>query len=168
MDRWLPLEAWDASAVTVEEEGLVRRPCFAGLDLSSTTDLSALVLFFPQPEGPQPVLCRFWIPEENAAERAKRDRVPYDAWLRAGLITATPGNVIDYSAIRLELRALRERFDIREIAYDPWNATQLATQLAEEDGLPMIPFSQGYASLSPASKETERLVMGRRLAHGRR
>lgn len=165
VDRWLPLEVWDESAGIVAEEELVRRPCFAGLDLSSTTDLSALVLLFPQPEGTQPVLCRFWVPADNAFERAKRDRVPYDAWAKAGLITATAGNVIDYSAIRLELKALRERFDIREIAYDPWNATQLATQLAEEDGLPMIPFRQGYASMSPASKETERMVMGRRLAH---
>lgn len=162
---WIPPEVWDANAEPVEADSLAARECWAGLDLSTTTDLSALVLVFPLDDGTHKLLPFFWVPEETLAERARRDRVPYQAWVREGLIEATEGNVVDYDVIRARILELAERYDIREIAIDRWNAAQLTTQLMG-DGHTVVPFGQGYRDLSPASKEFEKLVLGRRLDHG--
>lgn len=141
--------------------------CYAGLDLASTTDVTALVLAFPptEPDEPLWLLPYFWIPAHNMIERERRDRVPYSAWVRDGLVDATPGNVIDYAYIRRRLNELAEMYQIGEVAYDPWNATQLSIQL-QEDGLTMVEMRQGFASLSAPSKELVRLVLARQLAHG--
>lgn len=164
--RWLNSEAWDACAGAVDAEALVGRECYAGLDLSTTTDLSALALFFPaHGDEPAQVLPFFWVPEDGMAERVRRDRVPYDVWARQGHIEATSGNVVDYDLIRQRLHELAARYQIREVGYDPWNATQLATQLLA-DGVPMVPVRQGFGSLTGPTKELERLVTGRALAHG--
>jgi phage terminase large subunit-like protein len=171
--RWIDMGVWVECGREVDAAELEGRTCFAGLDLSSSTDLSALVLLFPPKEKkeetdedePYRVLCYFWIPEENIAQRVRRDRVPYDVWAQSGFIEATDGNVIDYEVIRAHIKALSQRFDIREIAYDRWGATQLSTQL-QGDGLTIVPFGQGYASMSPAAKEFEKLLLGRQIAHG--
>ncbi len=143
---------------------LESQECYAGLDLSSTTDITALVLVFPE-EGRFKVLPFFWIPEEGARQRERRDRVPYPQWIRQGLIEATPGEVIDYDRIRTKINELGQRYHIREIAIDRWNATQLATQL-EGDGFQMVAFGQGYASMNWPTKKLEELVLGGKLAHG--
>lgn len=162
--RALDIAAWDASAGMVIPELLKGKACFGGLDLASTTDIAALVLAFPGEDGYE-VLPFFWIPAENMRERELRDRVPYAAWARQGVITLTPGNVIDYSAIRQKINALGTVYNIREIGHDPWNATQVALELAG-DGFRMIPIRQGFQSLSPATKELLRLVMAQKLIHG--
>jgi len=159
--RWLNLEKWDLCGTPLED--LEGRDCFAGLDLSSTTDISALVLVFPGDDR-YDVLPFFWVPEEGARVRERRDRVPYGQWIRSGLITATPGEVVDYDVIRKAINDLGHRFRIREIAIDRWNATQLATQL-EGDGFEMVAFGQGYASMSAPTKRLEELVLSRKLAH---
>jgi phage terminase large subunit-like protein len=105
------------------------------------------------------------MPAENVRKRVERDRVPYDVWIRHGLIEATEGNVIDYDIIRERIHEDAEQFQIREIAFDRWNATQLVTQLTS-DGLQMFPFGQGFASMSAPTKELEKLIVGRELAHG--
>jgi phage terminase large subunit-like protein len=187
--RWIDMNVWGECKGDVDPEELAGRTCFAGLDLSRSTDLSAFVLLFPPEEredesegaagqpgpGDQPlarpkrepykVLAYFWMPEENIAQRVRRDRVPYDLWVRHGVIEATEGNVIDYDVIRKRINELSLRFEIREIAYDRWGATQLSTQLQGE-GLMIVPFGQGYASMSPAAKAFEKLLLGRQLAHG--
>lgn len=160
--RWLPMDAWDACGGELPD--LEGRPCYAGLDLSTTTDITALVLAFPI--GPTVYLLPFfWVPQEGIHKRAKRDRVPYDVWVRQGHIEATAGSVIDYDAIRAKINALAERFNIREIAVDRWNATQLATQLTG-DGFEIVAFGQGYASMSAPCKELEKRVLGREINHG--
>ena len=163
--RWLDMAAWDGCGGDLPD--LSGRVCFGGLDLASTTDIAALSLVFPPVrEGDLfYVLPFFWIPQENMIERARRDRVPYDAWVRDGLVTATPGNVIDYTYIRQQIRTLGERYQIREIAFDRWGAEALRQQL-EEDGFSMVQFGQGYASMSGPSKELLRLVLSRGLSHG--
>ena len=163
--RWLDMAAWDACGGDLPD--LSGRVCFGGLDLASTTDIAALSLVFPPVrEGDLfYVLPFFWIPQENMIERARRDRVPYDAWARDGLVTATPGNVIDYTYIRQQIRELGERYQVREIAFDRWGAEALRQQL-EEDGFSMVQFGQGYASMSGPSKELLRLVLSRGLSHG--
>ena len=171
--RWLPMERWDACAdlkalMPADLPAFLRgRECFGGLDLAATTDLNALVLDFPIPElvpGGHIWLAWFWMPEENVALRLKRDRVDYRTWIREGHIKATAGNVADYDVIRADIVALSREFNIREIAFDRWNATQLTTQLAG-DGLTMVQFGQGYASMAAPCRELEKLVTGKLLAH---
>ena len=160
--RWLSMEKWDACAAAVPDlDGMI---CYGGLDLSSTTDVTALALVFPD-DDVHYVLPFFWVPEEGARQRERRDRVPYVEWIREGMIEATPGEVIDYDRIRRRVNELAERYDVREIAIDRWNATQLATQLTD-DGFEIVAFGQGYASMNWPTKKLEELVLGGRLAHG--
>lgn len=163
--RWLPLAAWDACSGAVDAEGLHGRPCYAGLDLASTTDVAALVLVFPAAEGSYQVLAHFWIPEESMRERIRRDRVPYDVWVRQGYVTATPGNVIDYASIKQTLIEWRDKYTIEEIGFDRWGSTQLITEL-QDIGLNVVPIGQGYASMSAPTKELMNLVLSGRIQHG--
>lgn len=167
--RWLDIERWRACGGLVDEEALRGRRCYGGLDLSSTTDITAWVLVFP-PEGPDElyrVLPRFFIPEDSIVLRSRRDRVPYDAWARAGLITPTPGNVVDYDYVLAQIDEDAQRFDIREIAFDRWGAASIQTALMERGGEDwLVQFGQGFASMSPPMKELEKLILSRQIVHG--
>lgn len=160
-------EFWDPCGEAFDTSILEGRTCFAGLDLSTTTDISAFVLVFPPEEegGPVHVLPHFWIPSDNAERREKRDRVPYLTWGREKLITLTEGNVVDYRAIRKTINELGQRYLIREIAFDPWNASGICTDLMS-DGFEMVSFRQGFGSLSGPTKRLESLVMSGMLRHG--
>lgn len=160
--RWLPMETWDECKEELPD--LTGLKCYAGLDLASTTDIAALVLAFSI-EGKVHFLPFFFVPSEGIKRRSERDRVPYVDWVRQGLIIATDGNVIDYDAIRAKINELAELYQIKEIAIDRWNATQLSTQLSG-DGFEMIGFGQGFASMSAPTKELERRVLGREINHG--
>ena len=133
-ERWIDLAAWDACAGPIDLEALRGKTCFGGLDLSTTTDVTALAWVFPpeQDDGLWHVLSRYFVPEENLRKRAERDRVPYDLWTRQGFIEATPGNVVDYGAIEQRILADAALFQVKEIAYDPWNATHIALRLQDE------------------------------------
>lgn len=165
--RWLDMAVWDRNAEPVNLDALEGRRCFVGLDLATTTDIAAKVLLFPpeQPYDKWNVHFTFWVPEEGVRIRSRRDRVPYDLWVQQGLINATEGNVIDYDVVRKAIHEDADRFQVAEVAYDPWNATQLATQL-QGDGLTMVPFRQGFASMSPAAKELLTLLLAGKMAHG--
>lgn len=162
--RWLPMQKWDACRTDIDPDELVGRQCYGGLDLSTTTDLSAFALVFPDDEGGLDCLVWYWMPGDSMIERERRDRVPYGLWQRQGLIEATPGNVIDYEAIQTTISDLADRYDIQNIAYDPWNATSLVLRL-QEQGMTMIPIRQGFASLSAPTKALEGLVLGGKLRH---
>jgi phage terminase large subunit-like protein len=169
LNRWITIEDWNQceremgrEATEQREADLLGRECFGALDLSTKLDISALVLWFPESSTLVP---RFWIPEANIEKRVKRDRVPYDAWVRDGWMTATPGNVIDYEWIKAEVVALSHKYQIRELAFDPWNATQIATQLGDA-GLVLVEMRQGFQSLSEPSKEFEKLIVAHSLNHG--
>lgn len=163
--RWLALDRWDACAAPVDPESLRGQPCYAGLDLASTTDLASLVLLFPDGEGGYDVLPYFWAPEEACKRREKMNKARIDAWARQGYLALTPGDVIDYDRIRARIAELAEIYAIREVAIDRWNATQLATQLQGE-GLSVIAFGQGFASMSAPTKELEKLVLAKQIRHG--
>lgn len=165
--RWIHPEKWAACSAGGNEESLAGRRCYGGLDLSSTTDISSLVLVFPPIEtaGLYEVVCRFWIPEENMTERSRRDRVPYDAFARENLVFPTPGNVIDYAWIIDQIDKDAKTFDLQEIAFDRWGATKIIQDI-EELGLPVVQFGQGYASMSAPMKELEKLIIGKKLGHG--
>ncbi len=162
-ERWLRLDLWDKSMGEVVADELAGLECYAGLDLANTVDIAALVLVFPVEEAFK-VRPFFWIPGEDIRERGKRDKVPYETWVREGLITATPGDVVDYSRIREDMLDLRSHYTFREIAYDPWNALHLVGEL--EDAFNFVEVRQGYKTMGPAMKELLRLVTEGRVEHG--
>ena len=165
--RWLDMEKWRSCGYDFDPEYLSELRCWAGVDLSSTTDLSSCALVFePDEEDRVHILSFNWIPGENIAARVRRDRVPYDTWARDGHLTATDGNVIDHDYIRRTIaQDLKAAFPYLEVVgYDPWNATKWAIDL-EGDGVPVVQIRQGYKTMSPACKELERLVLGGYLRH---
>lgn len=165
--RWMQMEKWDACGFPVDERELLGRECFGGLDLSSTTDITALVLVFPpRTEDEKYILLPyFWIPEENMRLRVRRDHVPYDVWERQGFLKTTEGNVIHYGFIEKFIEELGTRYNIREIAFDRWGAVQMVQNL-EGMGFTVVPFGQGFKDMSPPSKELMKLTLEQRLAHG--
>jgi len=168
---WLELAVWDRNAGTVPDAELARRPCFLGLDLSSTTDLTALALLFPLDDGRVVLRCRCWMPAANVRQRITTDRVPYDVWIRAGFIETTEGNVIDHEVILAAVLEEASRYDVKELAYDRWAATWIITQLQQRwpeggGGPQVVPFGQGFASMSAPTREFEKLVLAGRLLHG--
>lgn len=162
--RWIALAAWDACRRPIDRAALRGRACYVGLDLSSTTDLTAAVAVFPDDDG-YDVLAQFFIPADRIAQRAARDRVPYDQWQRDGRITATPGAAVDYEYVRAAIREWDAEFDLRVVAYDPWNATDLISRLDKQDGIACVKVRQGFATLSAPSKSFEAAIMSQRLRH---
>lgn len=161
--RWLDMRAWDACDEDLPD---VRDdPCWCGLDLSATTDLTAFVMVFNLGER-FAVLPHFWIPEDTARQKEQQDRVPYREWAKQGFVTLTPGNRVDHAFVRKWINDASQTYSIQEIGFDSWNATQLSTELMG-DGFNLIEMRQGYGTLSGPSKELEKLVLGRNLIHGR-
>jgi len=165
--RWMPMDKWDKCAFAVNEEDLEGRVCYGGLDLSSTSDITAFVLVFPPRTEDERyvVLPYFWMPEENVELRVRRDHVPYDIWERQDKLLTTEGNVVHYAYIEKFIERLGERFNIREIAFDRWGAVQMVQNL-EELGFTVVPFGQGFKDMSPPTKELMKLVLEERIAHG--
>lgn len=165
--RWMPMDKWDDCGGIVNPYEWEGRVCYAGLDLSSTSDLTTLVLVFPPSEESNvyTVLPFFWLPEDTLSLRVRRDHVMYDVWERQGFIQTTEGNVVHYGFIEQFICQLGERYNIREIAYDRWNATMFV-QALQDDGFTMVPFGQGFKDMSPPTKELMRLVLERSINHG--
>ena len=165
--RWMPMEKWDACAFPVNEDDLEGRVCYGGLDLSSTTDITAFVLVFPPSDEDDRyiLLPYFWVPEDTLDLRVRRDHVPYDLWERQGYLMTTEGNVVHYGFIEKYIERLGERFNIREIAFDRWGAVQMVQNL-EGMGFTVVPFGQGFKDMSPPTKELMKLVLEKRIAHG--
>ena len=152
--RWIDYSRWvDCADDDFDETALEGRACYVGLDLASTQDLTAACFLFPDEEGPGfSAFWRYWIPEAAARDRERTNRGRFLAWAQAGALEMTPGEVTDYERIRVELVEMSRRFRILEVAFDPWNATHLSNQLAEE-GLQMVEFRQTYRDLSePVSR----------------
>jgi len=164
---WMPMPQWDLCNEVVDPEALKGRPCFAGMDLSTTVDISAVVLLFP-PFGDDKMwrtIPFFFLPKDNITKRCKKDRVPYDIWERQGLFHLTEGNVIDYDVIRATINELAATYKIIEVAFDPYMAPQIVTQL-QSDGLTVVPFRQGDISMTAPLKRLMELVLRQELAHG--
>ena len=165
--RWMPMAKWDACAFPVSAKGLEGRMCYGGLDLSSTTDITAFVLVFPPEDEDDKyiILPYFWVPEETLDLRVRRDHVPYDTWQKQGYIQTTEGNVVHYGFIEQFIEKLGEKYNIREIAFDRWGAVQM-TQNLEGMGFTVVPFGQGYKDMSPPTKELMKLTLEQKIAHG--
>lgn len=165
--RWIMAEDWAANKGPVDSDGLAGRKCWGGLDLSTTTDLSAWVLCFPpETKGDKfQFLYRFFLPQDNMREREVREKVNYSTWIRNGFICATPGNVIDYEFIKHQILEDAKKYSIEELNFDPYNSTGLISDLMAE-GINCVEFRQGFLSMSPACKEFERKVLGAEFATG--
>ncbi|NDG19708.1 MAG: terminase large subunit, partial [Betaproteobacteria bacterium] len=141
------------------------RPCYCGLDLSSTSDTTAFVAVWPMMDDEgvttYDVHCHLFVPEETA----DRDEAPYRQWERDGFVTLTDGSITDYDVVRDYVLSFCEKNAVRGVAIDRWNATHLTTQLMAE-GVEVKPYGQGYASMSAPTKMLSALVHGRRLRHG--
>lgn len=161
--RAIDLAGWDnAPGQAADLEG---RECYAGLDLASTIDLASYALDFPDGIGGHDLLWRVFAPESALPALDRRTGGRATAWATDGTLTITPGNVIDYGQIKAALRADAELFDLREIAFDRWGATQMSSELIEE-GFGLVQMGQGFASMSGPTKEFLRLVAAGLYRHG--
>ncbi|OQQ83047.1 terminase [Ligilactobacillus salivarius] len=165
--RWMPMDKWDACAFPVDEQALEGRVCYGGLDLSSSTDITAFVLVFPPEDESEgyTILPHFWIPEDNVNLRVRRDHVPYDIWKQQGYLETTEGNVIHYGYIEQFIDNLGEKYNIQEIAFDRWGAVQMVQNL-EGMGFTVVPFGQGFKDMSSTTKELMKLTLEKKIAHG--
>lgn len=162
--RFIAAADWQRCAGEVDPVSLYGKPCYVGLDLSSTRDLTAAVAFFP--DGGE-VVPFFFVPGDNMREREDTDRVPYVTWQKEGLLTATRGRAVDKKAVAQRLAQLCADYDVKAVAYDRWRMEDLK-RILDDEGiyLPLVGFGQGFQSMSPALDAMETLVLDGKLNHG--
>jgi len=155
---------WMACDDPVDINALVGKPCVAGLDLSQTTDMTSLVVYWPESGA---VLPYFWLPAEGLYDRDKKEGGHYRAWREAGLLETTPGKAINFKAIIRRLAEIQAQFSLQLVAYDRAFIKTFNMQ-CEEEGvrLPLKEYGQGYISMSPAVQLMEAAVLDRRIHHG--
>lgn len=162
--------AWEAcgGAVASDWDGA---GVYGGLDLSSTSDLTALVLG-ANIEGLWHIRPRFWLPSEGLAEKSRTDRVPYDLWAEQGFLETTPGKSIEYEWVAHELRGVFDYYDIRAMAFDRWGFKYLKPWLEKAGFTPeelerFVEFGQGFQSMSPSLRDLESLILQEKIRHGK-
>jgi len=158
------IEQWRKCDGPVELEALETVPAYGGLDLAATTDMCAFRLVW-RTGGRTKTWGRFYLPEGAIAPRSEKASVPYATWRDRGLVRVTEGNVVDYAVIQADIEAALDRFNVRGIAFDPWNASDLVNRLTEK-GAPMVEFRQGVRSFNAPMKELDRLYIAGELDHG--
>ena len=177
--RWIPMQAWDQcggpfdlskpAGVRAVEQAMRGRRCTAGLDLSSTRDVNALVLAFDDDNGGVLLLPYMWLPRDAIDQRAEQDGRMVRQWGAAGFIGMTPGNTSDYGAIRRQVMRCTEMFEVEGLAYDSWGPALALVQGLQDDGFPfskLVKFRQNMGSYAAPVKEFERLIHSGQLQHG--
>lgn len=166
-DPCVDMNAWKtkcSGAIALE----IGRRCFGGLDLAQTRDIASFCAVFPPAREGEPWKAKWlrWCPKERIAERSKHDRVDYERWVKLGLLRATEGDLIDYKVIRQDIKEFADKYLLAEIGFDPYNATEIATNLAEEDGFVMVQVKQSYLNLSEPFTKTLDLITKGQIRHG--
>jgi phage terminase large subunit-like protein len=161
---WLDMALWPGGRV-LERESLRGRPAWAGLDLSKSFDMSALVLAIPLEDGRVVLEGHYWWPREEVAQRELDYRMPIRQWSAEGKVHLTPGREVDYGAIRARILELRDFYDIRLVGYDRWGAKTLAEDLIAE-GVPLQPYAMGIATFGPGCQLFANLWQGQKLVVG--
>ena len=166
---WISHEVWKGAQQDYDVESLRGRKAIAGLDLSSTTDLTGLVFLVQPVEAGEPwrIVPYAWLPEVDLQRKADNDRVPYVQWKAEGLLDTTPGRAISKRTILQRLSGLCDFFDVMEVAYDRWRIEDLIA-LASDEGItlpPMRAFGQGYKDMSPAVEQFERMLLNGEIVH---
>jgi phage terminase large subunit-like protein len=166
-DPFVDMAVYDLGARSFDLSDLEREPCWLAVDLSSNSDLTVIVACWRDPDQDDGYIVHpfFFCPRDNLHRRAERDGVPYPLWAEQGFIEPTPGNVVDFRAVEDTIRDLCDRFDVREIAFDPHLARNMMNTL-REDGYPAIEMRQGWVTMAPAIKELERATVAGRFRHG--
>jgi len=169
INPWLSAHVWDPCQQSFTVAQLRGRRAFGGLDLSSTTDLTAFVLLVEpeHPGGAWSILAWCWLPDEGLADRAQRDRVDYAAWKRAGYLETTPGRAISKRAVLQRVAQICSEFDVQGIAADRWRLEDFQQQ-ATDDGISLpalLPFGQGFKDMSPAIDAFETAILNRTVQH---
>jgi phage terminase large subunit-like protein len=166
-EKLIEMSLWNRNSHgKFDPDKIGRVRCWGGLDLSSKIDITAFIkLFEPDSDGVMKIAAKFWMPASTIEDRADRDRMPYRQWVDMGWIEATPGEIIDHAEIKLSVMADLQRFELIDIGFDPWNATQLAVELAEQ-GVNMVEFRQGLRSYTAPTKELQALLAAGKLDHG--
>lgn len=166
---WIGGEIWMGAKDSAYDDALLEgRKCYGGLDLSSTTDLTAFALLFEpidkDPHWRQKVW--FWLPADKLDEREKRDRVPYSAWRAAGWLETTPGAAIDKRFVLAKVVQAASRYRVASIGYDRWRIEDFKA-IVDDEGveIPLEPFGQGFQSMAPAVDEYERMLISGELRH---
>lgn len=166
--RWIVMRDWDACHSDMDNASLIGRPCYAGLDLAATKDVSAFSVLWPMDDGSYVVRCMYWVPEASAQERARSDRREVLNWVNQGFIKSTKGNVVDYAAIRRDIMEFYGTHDLRGLAYDPGFAGEPMIQALQEDGFPLRDIHQyknHLGNMCAPSYEFEKLVSSGQLRH---
>lgn len=163
---WLPITLWDSTVGEWTQANQVGKRCYIGLDLSSTIDLTAAALLFPPQEDQADwrVMFEAWIPLARMNERIKRDKVPFDRWVKEGFLHATPGDVIDYDFVRARIMALARLYNVEFLCTDPWNSRMLTQELAKAE-IECLEVPQTFGGQSPGMKELERLLRAGQMTH---
>ena len=161
---WANIEKYNTCAFQIGQEELLGRRCYVGCDLASRNDLASVCLEFPLDNGYYAVLHQSFMPEEKIYDNSRRDNVDYRAWINAGYIIATPGNVVDFDWIEEYIRNQAQKYEITEVCFDPWNATQMAAHLIDE-GFNCVEVRQGYKSLSEPTKDLCGVIEDSKLVH---
>lgn len=168
--RWIPMREWNKCKGPIDwltmRQTLLGKRCFAGFDLSSNTDITSLLLVFPDGRRMK-WLPFFWIPEENIESRGKAhgDLESYRTWVKQGLIRTTPGNAIDHDKILSDFEQIRNDYQIAQLAFDPWGMARISPKLQDMD-VEVVEFRQGYKSMSEPSKLLETKILRTELEHG--
>ena len=166
LEGYFSLDDWKACPELPEHDELKKHPCWIGLDLSSSIDVTAAVIVWKLPNEEIAVEPHFWLPADNLDDRSHRDRVPYAMYIPKHL-TLTEGNTIDRPAVRKAVAELSKKWKAKAVCYDPWHAPELVQALQDEDGVKCTPIPQGYQMLSPAMKDLQALILKRRIRHDR-
>ena len=162
--QWFDMTTWDQMAGGLDAESLLGKPCFGGLDMSSVSDLTAFVLIFP--DAGNAILPWFWVPRETVRRRRERNILPnYGEWENSGHLNVCSGGWVDQDEALNKVRECAQLYDLRGVAVDRWNSAKAMTELMK-DGIEVIQFGQGFASMSSPSKELERLYLAKDLRHG--
>ena len=163
--RWLDIVKWDACPDRLDVKSLEGKVCYGGLDLSATTDLTAFDLVFPDEEELK-VLPFIFIPREKMLEKIKTDQVQYDVWENKGHVIVTEGNVVDYNVVQSKIEECLQKYQVKSIAYDRWNATNIVQNLTDNGYQHMIPLGQGYRDMNNPTKYLETRILDKKLNHG--
>ena len=162
---FVDMDVYDKGATPLDVDALKGQPCWIGVDMSTTTDLTAVVACFANDNEEYSVLAKFFVPGDNLRAKADNDNVPYPYWAEQGFIVPTPGNVIDYRAVETYIRDLCDTYDVREIGFDPAYANPVMSPL-NDDGLPVVTIIQGWKTQSPALLLLERAIVSGKFQHG--
>jgi phage terminase large subunit-like protein len=162
--RWITQHEWGECGEPFDAGLFLGKPCYAGMDLSTSRDITAYVKAF-ELDGVYYLVPQFWVPEDEVKTRLEHGDNRYEVWRKQGILNVTYGNVIDFRVVRRQIEQDSTIYEIKEVAHDPWNATEITQNLADF-GLTMVAIRQGFQSMSPAAKTFEQLILERRLRHG--